>query len=93
MEREKEGSWGPESQVSNARGEASLRAGAGGLLGVMVVGQEAQEPPFTGGARGPRVATLTHGTSFPSGTLQGKSVSASKHIPGTCKKVTFSASV
>lgn len=54
---------------------------------------QAREPLFTGGARGPRVATLAHGTSFPSGTLRGKSVSASKHVPGTCKKVTFSASV
>ena len=33
-------------QVSNARGEAGLWAGAGELLGVMGVGQEAREPPF-----------------------------------------------
>lgn len=31
---------------------------------------QAREPLFTGGARGPRVATLAHGTSFPGGTLR-----------------------
>ena len=33
---------------------------------------QAWEPLFTGGARGPRVATFTHGTSFSRGTLLGK---------------------
>lgn len=38
---------------------------------------QAREPLFTGGPWGTRVATFAHGTSFPSGTLRGKSVSAS----------------
>ena len=38
---------------------------------------QAREPLFTGGPWGARVTTLAHGTGFPSGTLRGKSVSAS----------------
>lgn len=47
---------------------------------------QAWEPLFTGGARGPRVATLAHGTSFPGGTLQGKSVSAGNMFQGHERK-------